>query len=168
MKYILILVFIFFGFIKSGYGSSVASSSDSISNDVYGVVADEHDNSYGYYVKRFDSYTLGTSNSYVFNDGGGTATTEGWIKTRGMTSRSLCFDITGIGDAVTITVGIFGGNGTPTPTIAMTYSETVYSGTSSADIVNGSKADWNRIGVKRSGTSSGSLTIYESYSREQR
>lgn len=168
MKYKVILCFfvLFLSCLNLIQAAQIADPNDSISNDITYILPDEHDNVYGYYVKRFDSYVIGTSNTYVYNDGAGSSSTAGAIKIRGMTNKSIHFESKNIQDAGTITVGLFMANGTITPTSWVTISETVYSGTQTGSIACPQTHDYDRIGIKRSGTSTADITIKETYTRQ--
>lgn len=145
--------------------ATIADPNDPISNDITYILPDEHDNSYGYFVKRFDAYAVGTGNVYIYNDGAGSSGTAGTIKIRGMANKSIHFESTNMQDAGTITVGLFMANGTTTPTSWVTISETVYSGTQTGSIACAQTHDYDRIGIKRSGTSTADITVKETYTR---
>lgn len=151
--------------LTSTHAAFIADTNDPITNDISYILPDEHDNTYGYFVKRYDAYAVGTSNAYVYNDSGGTSSTAGAIKIRGMTNKSIHFESTNIQDAGTITVGLFMANGTTTPTSWVTISETVYSGTQTGSIACTQTHDYDRIGIKRSGTSTADVTVKETYTR---
>lgn len=172
MKYLCCAILFLASLINLSFADSVVVPSDSLANDVYYDNPDEHDNVYGYFVKRFDSYSVGTGNAYVYNDSGGTSSTAGAIKIRGMTNKVVLIQITNMSDSGTNTVGFFMGNGTTTPTLWTLISESVFngtitsSGTQSGSVVLTQMYDYDRIGVKRSGTSAAEFTVYESYNRE--
>ena len=169
MKYLPCFLFLLLtSLISLSHADSVTVSSDPINNDITYILPDEHDNTYGYFVKRFDSYAVGTGNAYVYNDGGGMSSTAGAVKIRGMTNKSIHVETTSMGDAGTITVGLFMANGTTTPTSWVTISETVYSGTQTGSIAASQMRDYDRIGIKRSGTSTADITVKETYTREAR
>lgn len=167
MKYKLILCcsVLFLTSLRITHAEPISISSDSINNDITYILPDEHDNAYGYYIKRFNAYSVGTGNAYVYNDSGGTSTSAGTIKIRGMTSKSIHVETTNMQDAGTITVGLFMANGTTTPTSWVTISETVYSGTQTGSIAATQSHDYARIGIKRSGTSTADITVKETYTR---
>lgn len=154
------------------HAAKVADPNDPIYNDIEFVPADDIDNTFGYFVNRLRSYAVGTDGVYIFNDGGGTGTAAGAVRTRGMTNRTLQIDITNMQEPGTNTVGIFGANGTITPTVWATLAEINYngtvttSGTQSSGIAISEPYDWIRIGAKRSGDTSADFTIKESYNRE--
>lgn len=125
----------------------------------------ETDGVIGIQINQFDSYTLGTANTYVYNDSGSTTNTAGSYKTLPFEFKSLCLDITSLNDAGTTTVGIFAANGTTD--IWSTYSETTYSGTQSTIITLSIYPEYMRAGIKRSGTSSASVTLKELYLRKR-
>ena len=174
MKYLACFLFLLLTSLNIVHADSVVVSSDPIANDVYYVNPDEHDNAYGYFIKRFNSYTVGTGNAYVYNDGGGTSSTAGAIKIRGMTNKVVLIEITNMSDAGTNTIGFFMANGITTPTLWTLISESVFngtltsSGTQSGSVSLAQMHDYDRIGIRRSGTSGADFTVYESYSREAR
>ena len=171
MRYLFCVILFLTSLVNLSFADSVVVSSDPLANDVTYIIPDEHDNVYGYFVNRFDSYNVGTSNAYVYNDGGGTSSTAGAIKIRGMTDKVVQIDITNMGDAGTNTIGFFMANGTTTPTLWSLIYEAVYngtvtsSGTTTGSIVLSEPHDYDRIGVKRSGTSSADFTVKETYTR---
>ena len=154
------------------HAAKVADPNDPIYNDIEFVPADDIDNTFGYFVNRLSSYAVGTDGVYVFNDGGGTGTAAGAVRTRGMSNRTLQIDITNMKEPGTNTIGIFGANGTTTPTMWATLAEIDYNGTvttngtQASGIVISEPHDWLRIGVKRSGANTADFTIKESYTRE--
>jgi len=168
VRYVICFLFLLLTLIAriSDADSVASTSSDPINNDIAYVNPDEHDNSYGYFIKRFDSYSVGTGNAYIYNDGAGTSSIAGTIKIRGMLNRAIQVDITNMSDAGTNTVGVFLANGTTTTGILWaTDTETVYSGTQTGSINVSKPFDFIRVGVKRSGTSSADFTVRESYNR---
>lgn len=158
----LVLLFTSFNVV---HAATIADPNDPITNDITYLLPDEHDNTYGYFVKRFDAYAVGTGNAYIYNDGAGSSNTAGAIKIRGMTNKSIHFESTNMQDAGTITVGLFMANGTTTPTSWVTISETVYNGTQTGSIACTQTHDYDRIGIKRSGTSTADITVKETYTR---
>ena len=175
MKYkigLCILFLLLTSSVSTSYAVTVADPNDSIYNDIEIVPADEIDNTFGYFVNRLRGYTVGTDGVYIFNDSGGTGTAAGAVRTRGMTNRTFQVDITNMKEPGTNTVGIFGANGTITPTMWATLAEINYngtvttSGTQSSGIAISEPHDWLRIGVKRSGDTSADFTVKESYTRE--
>ena len=154
------------------HAAKVADPNDPIYNDIEFVPADDIDNTFGYFVNRLRSYAVGTDGVYIFNDGGGTETAAGAVRTRGMTSKTFQIDITNMKEPGTNTVIICGANGTTTPTMWATLAEIDYNGTvttngtQASGIVISEPHDWLRIGVKRSGANSADFTIKESYTRE--
>lgn len=176
MKYKLIFCFLvlFLASLRITHAAPISDSSDPINDDIVYILPDEHDNVYGYFIKRFDSYAVGTGNAYVYNNGGGTSSTAGAIKIRGMTNKVVQINITNMSDAGTNTIGFFMANGTTTPTLWSLVSESIFTGTvTSAGTVAGivslsQMGDYDRIGIRRSGTSSADFTIKESYTRESK
>mgnify|MGYP001565585870 FL=1 len=122
---------------------------------------------YGRRYDRFDLYNTGTSNAYVYNSSGGTLTANGSVPVHEFQYKTIIVDITGITtDAGTTTIGIFYAIGSTTPWVVGT--ESVISGTSSFKyaIPLDDRPEFIRIGAKRSGTSTASLTVKELYLRE--
>lgn len=173
MKYKAILYCVVFllASINITHAAQIADPNDSISNDITYILPDEHDNTYGYFVKRFDAYAVGTGNAYIYNDGASSSSSAGAIKIRGMTNRVVQIEITNMQDAGTNTIGFFMANGTTTPVLWALIYEAIYNGTvtSSGTItgsINLSEAhDYSRIGIKRQGTSAADITVKETYTR---
>ena len=154
------------------YADSVADPSDPINNDITYILPNEHDNAYGYHIRRLISYTVGTGNTNIYNDGAGSSSSAGAIKIRGMTNKTVQIDITNMNDGGTNTISFYMANGTTTPTLWSFVSESVFYGTttsagSTTSFVSLSQmGDYIRVGIKRSGTSSADFTVKESYNRE--
>ena len=175
MKYRVVFCILFLllsSLLNISHAAKVADPNDPIYNDIEFIPADDLDNTFGYFVNRLNAYTVGTSGTYVFNDGGGTGTAAGAVRIRGMTNRTFQIDITNMKEPGTNTVIICGANGTVTPTVWATLAEINYNGTvttsgsQSSGIAISEPHDWVRIGVKRSGDTSADFTIKESYNRE--
>lgn len=164
----LVLIFASFNVARA---ATIADPNDPIYNDITYILPDEHDNTYGYFVNRFNAYAVGTGNTYIYNDGAGSSSSAGAIKIRGMTNRVVQIEITNMQDAGTNTIGFFMANGTTTPTLWALIYEAVYngtvtsSGTTTGSIVLSEPHDYDRIGIKRSGTSTADVTVKETYTR---
>lgn len=116
----------------------------------------------GIRVDRFLAYSLGTSNAYVYNDSGSaTPSTAGSLGVLSYRVKNLDIDITGLKEAGTTTIGIFTANGTTS--IWFTDVEIEYSGTSSSSFPIVENSQFMRIGAKRSGANSATLTVKETY-----
>lgn len=166
MKYGIVFCMLFLlltASLREVQADAVADSYDPISNDITYVPADESGKGKGIVVVRLSSYTVGTSGVYLYNDGGGTSTSAGAIKTRGKVNRNIQINITNMKEAGTNTVSIEVANGTTTPTLWATVVEINYIGTSTAGFPMSEGHDYTRIGVKRSGDNSADFTIKESY-----
>ncbi len=174
MKHICCIILFLTSITSLSSAASVAVSSDPINDDITYINPDEHDNSHGYFVTRFNSYTVGTSNAYIYNDGGGSSSSAGAVKIRGMTNKVVQIEITNMLDAGTNTIGFFMANGTTTPTLWALVYEAIYngtvtsSGTTTGTIPLSEACDYDRIGIKRRGTSSADFTVKESYTRTYR
>lgn len=116
----------------------------------------------GVYVERFRNYSLGTSNAYIYNKyGSSTPSTAGSFNVIEYRKKGLRIDITGLLDAGTTTLGIFHADGTTTTW--STCTEIVYSGTQSASFPISEDPQFQRMGIKRSGTSTATVTLTEIY-----
>ena len=119
----------------------------------------------GIRVTRFNGYTLGTSNAYVYNDSGSsTPSTAGALDIITYRIKGVRINITNLLDAGTTTLGIFHADGTTTTWNAA--AEATYSGTQSASFPITENAQFQRIGIKRSGDFAGSVTVTEIYLTE--
>lgn len=167
-KTLLFLVLLFFS------NRLMADGTATVNGVPITTTEDETSSSRILYAVRFDSYTLGTSNAYIYNNAGGTSSSAGCLKVRGMTGKTVQLEITNMKEPGTNTIGIFMANGTTTPTLWALIYEAVYngtitaSGTQTGSIPITEMHDYCRLGIKREGNNSADFTIKETYTRPLR
>ena len=113
------------------------------------------DNYYSDRVVFFNGYSFGTGTNYVYSDSGGTSTTTGWIPVAqykdGMT---LSYNFTDT-DAGTWTIKQQGRVGTDSANFIFDNVSVSVGGTVSGSIMISERLDEIRIGVVKTGTTTG-------------
>ena len=163
-KYFLSCVIVFLGLFVF-LNSLLADGTVTVNGVPITLLDEDSSGVVGIYSNRYVSYSVGTSNVYVYNNVGGTLSSAGCLKIRGFPDKVVQIEITNMSDAGTNTIGFFMANGTTTPTVWSLIYEAVYNGTVTDSIMLSEPHDYGRIGVRRSGTSAADFTVTETYTR---
>lgn len=113
------------------------------------------DNAYSDRVIFFNGYAFGTGTNYVYSDSGGTSTTTGWIPvTQYKDGMTLSYNFTDT-DAGTWTIKQEGRVGTNSANFIFTNVSVSVGGTASGSIMITERMDEMRLGVIKTGTTTG-------------
>ena len=126
------------------------------------IITQDEDGIKSFRAERFSSYALGTSGTYIYNDAGGTSTTDGSLRVFGYELKYASINITNTAaDTVTVRPETQIG----TTSFWINGSTTTFVGTQSGNLEFTKAATNIRWGFIKNGTTTATVTFVEEYVR---